>query len=156
MAAIAQREGQVIEHRHRVVDHGELKYLGDMPLLGRHRHRVVDHGELKYLGDMPLLGRQSGDIPVVEQHAAFARLQQSGNDIQQRGLAAAGRAEQCISLAVFPDMVDTLERVILRPLGVGVIAVRQALQVDLCHYRLPHAARVAAAAATSLSCSSKK
>ena len=50
-AAIAQREGEI------VVD----------------RHRVVDDRELEHLGDIALLRRRLGHIGAVEQDAAFGR-----------------------------------------------------------------------------------
>ena len=66
-ALVAQRERQVVEHRHGVVHHRELEHLGDIAFLWG---EIVDH-----------LG--------IEQHLAFGRAEQAGNDIEQRGLAAA-------------------------------------------------------------------
>src|SRR3546814_15655770 len=48
---------------------------------------------------------------------------QAGDDVQQRGLAAARRAEQGVGAAVLPDVVDLLQRevgVALRPVEIGV------------------------------------
>ena len=50
-AAIAERESEVLAHR----------------------HRVIDDGELEHLRDVALFGRQAGDVLAIHQHAAFAR-----------------------------------------------------------------------------------
>ena len=77
-AAIAQRERQIVVDRHGVVDDRELEHLRDVALVGRH----------------------VGQVDVVEQHAAFGRPHQAGDDVEQGGLAAAGRPEQRIGAAV--------------------------------------------------------
>ena len=51
---------------------------------------------------------------AVEEHAAFARRDQPGDDVEERGLAAAGRAEQRVGAAVLPDVVEPLQRIVLR------------------------------------------
>jgi hypothetical protein len=40
-AAILEREGEILAHRHGVVDHRELEHLGDVALLGRERADVL-------------------------------------------------------------------------------------------------------------------
>src|SRR3546814_10435720 len=54
--------------------------------------------------------RQSRDVGPVADHAAFAWRDQPRDDVQQRGLAAAGRAEQRIGAAILPDMIEALQR----------------------------------------------
>ena len=48
----------------------------------KHRHGVVDHRKLENLGDVALLGGQPGDVLVVEQDLALGRDQEPGNDVQ--------------------------------------------------------------------------
>ncbi len=95
-AAVAQREGQI------VVD----------------GHRVVDDRELEHLRDVALLRRQVGHVLAVEQQLAVRGMQQAGDDVEQRGLAAAGRSEQRIGAAVLEGVVHFLQRVVLRRLRV--------------------------------------
>ena len=47
----------------------------------------------------------SGHVRPVEEDAALARRDQPGDDVEERGLAAAGRAEQRIGAAILPDVV---------------------------------------------------
>jgi hypothetical protein len=79
-AAVAQREGQIVVDGHRVVDDRELEHLRDVALCRRQRRHVL----------------------IVEQDLTFRGDEQAGNDVQKRGLAAAGRAEKRIGAAVFP------------------------------------------------------
>ncbi len=55
-----------------------------------HGHRVVDDRKLENLSDIALFGLQMGYILAVEPDMALGRNQQTGNDVQQGGLAAAG------------------------------------------------------------------
>ncbi len=115
--AIAQREGEIVVNG----------------------HRVVDDRELEHLGDVAILGRQVGDILAVEQDLAFGRLQQAGNDVEKRGLAAAGRAEQRIGAAVVPFVMDFLQRIIGRRFRIRPVGVADMVEIDACHGLSPHA-----------------
>ena len=96
-AAVAQRKRQIVVDRHGVVDDRKLEHLRDLALVGRH----------------------VGQVDVVEQHAAFGRPHQAGDDVEQRRLAAAGRPEQRIGAAILPFDVELLQRPI-----VGVARLR--------------------------------
>ena len=89
-AAILQRKGQVLPHRHGVIDNRELKHLSD-----------VARG-----------GRGQGHVRVAKQYPAFGGLQQTGNDVEQGGFAASRRAKQGIGRAIVPDMVDSAQGVV--------------------------------------------
>ncbi len=90
-AAVAQREGEIVVDGHGVVDDRELEDLGDVAL-GR--------GE-------------AGDVAVVEEDLAFAGDDEAGDDVEERGLAAAGGAEERVGAAVLPFEVDRLQRVVV-------------------------------------------
>ncbi len=110
-AAVAEREGEVLAHGHRVVDDRELEDLGDVALLG---------GEV-------------GHVAVAEEHLALRGAEQAGDDVEQRGLAAARGAEEGVGAAVLPDVVQLLERVVGLALRVGQVAVREVGEGDLRH-----------------------
>ena len=117
-AAIAQREGQV------VVD----------------GHGVVDHRELEDLRDVAPVGRQVGHVLAVEQHASLRWPQQPRDDVEQRGLAAAGRPEQGVGAAILPFDVELLERPVGIRCRVGHVAVAQVLEGDRRHGSAPQPA----------------
>ena len=77
------------------------------------------------------------DVPAVEQHRALARRHEPGDDVEERGLAAARRAEQRIGAALAPDMVDRASAR-SRParVGCGLVGVGEVLERDLGHARL--------------------
>jgi hypothetical protein len=77
-AAIAQRKGEIVVDCHGVVDDRELEHLRDIPLFRACFRHVLG----------------------VEPDLSVARPQQAGDEIEQRGLAAAGRAEQRVGAAV--------------------------------------------------------
>ena len=79
-AAIAQRKGQI------VVD----------------GHGVVDDRELEHLRDVALVGRNVRQVDAIEQNPSLGRTHETGDDVEQGGLAAAGRSEQGIGTAVRP------------------------------------------------------
>ena len=130
-AAISEREGQVLAHRHGVVDHRELEHLGDVALPGAERH----------------------DIAAVEQDPAPRRPHDAGDDVEQRGLAAARRPEQGVGAALAPGHRCRLQR---EARGIGAAAavgVREIDEVDAGHGARPQ--RPAAGAATSRPSGSK-
>ena len=92
-AAVAQREGQVLGHRHRVVDHRELEHLRDVALLRRRR--------------ASRRGRRTARVPCDGVH-------QARDDVEQRGLAAARGAEQRVGAAVLEAHLQRQQRVVAR------------------------------------------
>jgi urease beta subunit len=88
----SQRKGQVLAHRHGVVDDRELEHLRDVAL-----------------------GVVGAVTSSSSNRCAPGRVQQARNDVEQRGLAAARGAEQRIGLAIGPDMVHLLQR----PVGIA-------------------------------------
>jgi hypothetical protein len=113
-APVAQREGEVLAHR----------------------HRVVDHRELEHLGDVPGLRRGVGHVVAVEPDGALRRPQQPRDAVEQRGLAAAGRAQQRIGAAIVEREVQRQQRVVFVLLRMGHIGMGE-VEVDARHVRLP-------------------
>ncbi|MNS94148.1 hypothetical protein D3C72_1283550 [compost metagenome] len=122
-AAVAQREGQVLADG----------------------HGVVDHRELEHLGNIARLRRGAGDVAPVEGNGAVRGPQQSGNAVQQRGLAAAGRAQQRIGAAVLEGELQRQQRVVVIVARMRHVRVRK-VEVDACHRQPPAAAAAPAAA----------
>ena len=85
--SVPQRKGQIVEHRHGVVEHWELKNLGDITRLRGH----------------------VGHIPAIEQDPAGARTNQARNDIEQSRFTAARRPQQGIGPAIPPVVIDALD-----------------------------------------------
>jgi len=115
------------------------------------RHRVVDDRKLEHLGDIALFRLILRDVASVENDLASARRQKAGNDVEQRGLAAARGPQKRIGAAVVPGQVQFLDRKVFRTSGIGEIGMGDVLQFDPRH----HAAFARAGAATSASFSSK-
>ena len=98
-----------------------------------HSHGVVDDRELEHLRDVAPVRLSPGDVDVVEQDAPLGRLQEPRDDVEERRLPAARRAEEVVGPAVLPGEVDPLQRVVVlrgRRLDVGV---SQILQDDARH-----------------------
>ena len=110
-AAVLEREGEVLAHRHGVVDHRELEHLGDVALLRRQRH----------------------DVLAVEQHRAARRPDDAGDDVEQGGLAAARRSEQRVGAALAPGHRGRLQRKARRIGIVAAVGVRKIDEVDAGH-----------------------
>ena len=115
LALIAQREGQIVEDRHGVVDHRELENLGNVALF---RRQPIDHA-------------------IIEAHLALGGGQQPGDDVEQRALATPRRAEQCIGAALLPDMIHAPDGVITVRGGRRQVAVRQIIEVYFRHQASP-------------------
>mmetsp|Transcript_22321 Transcript_22321/g.35628 ORF Transcript_22321/g.35628 Transcript_22321/m.35628 type:complete len:229 (-) Transcript_22321:1213-1899(-) len=111
--SIAQRKGQI------VVD----------------RHRVVDHRKLKHLRDVALIGRQIGHVAIIKQDAPLGRMQKARNDVEKRGFATTGRAKQRIGTTVLPIQIDLLERIVRRAFGIGRVGMAQVGQGYFGHHR---------------------
>ena len=109
---VAQREGKIVAHG----------------------HRVVDHRELEHLRDVALGGGGVGHVHIVKQDATLRRLQQPRNDVEQRRLAATGSAQKRIGFAVDPVVVQFLEGEIILMAGVRQIGMRKVIKRDLGHY----------------------
>ena len=99
----------------------------------RDRHRVVDHRKLKHLRDISLLGRQMRDVPVVEQQTTLGGDDEAGDDVEQRRLAAAGRAEQRIGHALLPDVLQRLQLIVGLRSRLAAIGVGDAVERDGGH-----------------------
>ena len=113
-APIAQRKGQVVGHRHGVVHHRKLEYLGNIALLwGQRRH-----------------------VTPIKQDAAVRRRQQTGYAVQQGGFAAAGGAKQGIGAAVAKCETQRQQRIILVRLRVTDVRVGE-VQCDFGHSLAP-------------------
>src|SRR5690606_34024113 len=91
----------------------------------RHRHGVVHHRKLEYLGDIALLGGQTGDVTPVEQYTALRRAQQPRHAVQQRCLPAARRPEQRVRSAVPEGEMQWQQSVIVVAARVAHIRMRQ-------------------------------
>lgn len=108
--AVAQREGQVLGHRHGVVDHRELEHLGNVALLGAGARHVTP----------------------VKQHLAVRRYEQARHDVEHGGLATARGAEQRIGTTVLELHLQRQQRVVAVLLRVGLVRMRQ-VQTDAGH-----------------------
>jgi len=96
-------------------------------------HGVVDDGELEYLGDMALVGLQISDILAIEQNAALGRPDQAGNDVQETGLATAGRPEKGIGTAIVPVDIDLLQGPVRLSPRIGHIGMTKIIESDFRH-----------------------
>ena len=75
-------------------------------------------------------GRRVGDIAAVEEDASLGRLEQAGDQIEERGLAATGRPEQRIGAAIGQSSVMRLSAQSSSRLRHGDIAVAKILERD--------------------------
>ena len=66
----------------------------------RHRHMRKERVALKHGVDRTLIRRQQRDILAMQQDLAGRRMVKAGDQPEQGGLAAAGRAEQCEELVL--------------------------------------------------------
>ncbi|MOA07159.1 hypothetical protein D3C78_1268420 [compost metagenome] len=117
---VAVGEPVQLHHVQQLVDLlGDL-LLGRALALGLHAQaegNVVEHGHvaeqgvvLEHEADVAVAHVVLGDVLAVEHDAAHVRGFQAGDDPQQGGLAAAGRAEQRHQLAAVDIQVDLVER----------------------------------------------
>jgi len=106
-------------------------YQGKRQVL-EHRHRLVDHRELENVGDVAPRRGDTGDIPLVEPHLAVRGRNQARDDVQHGGLAAAGRSEQGVGAAIAPFHAERLEGVIVFGQRAGV-AVAHVVESNLGH-----------------------
>ena len=134
--------------RHAAVLQGEGEILA-------HAHGVVDDRELEDLRDVARLRRQVGDVAIVEQDASARRAHEAGDDVEKRRLPATRRSEQRIGAALVPDVVDLLQRVVVRPMRIGSVGVAEMVEGDARHDR-PQAARARSAAARRPASSKRK
>ena len=88
-------------------------------------HGVVDDRKLEHLRDVAVVRGQGGDVLAVKQHASLGRVQQAGNDVQQRRLAATGWAEQGVGAAILPLQMNAFQGEIGVRFRVRQIAVPQ-------------------------------
>ena len=64
-----------------------------------HAHARVEGVGLEHHGDAAVLGLLPGDVPLADPDLAGLDLEQAGDGVEQRGLAAAGGAQQDQELA---------------------------------------------------------
>src|SRR5690606_4771641 len=133
-APVAQREGEVVVDGHRVVDDRELEHLRDVA-----RHR-----------------RRPGDVGAVEQHPPLGGVDQAGDDVEQRRLAASRGTEQGIGAAVAPCEIDPAQREVGLRHRLLEVAVAHRFETDLRHGRQPPPAVAAAAPASTSRLSASK
>jgi hypothetical protein len=89
-----------------------------------HSHVREQRIALKHHAKVALVHRRASDRQAVDQDLAAGRQHQARNATQQRGLAAAGRPQQCHELARFDRHVDRLQGID------GAEAVTQGTDVD--------------------------
>ena len=94
--------GRPFGSRHVSALHAERHVLG-------HGHGRVKRVGLEHHGDVAVLGMGVVDDPIADPDVATARLLKAGDDGEQRGLAAAGRAEEDDELAILRHKIDALE-----------------------------------------------
>src|SRR5215472_8365563 len=87
---------------------------------------------LKHHGDIAILRRQVGDLFAADVYLAGSDLFQAGDNAKDRGLAAAGWADEHHELAVLDPKRDTVHSV-----DVGAEALRDLLEHDLRHFVVP-------------------
>ena len=76
----------------------------------------IERVGLKDHGEAAVLRVEKSDVAVADQHLALADLEEAGEDVEKRGLAAAGRAEQDDELALLDlevEVGDDGERAVL-------------------------------------------
>ena len=101
------------------------------------RHGVVDHRKLEHLGDVALLCRQRRDIDAVEQDLSTRRRDDAGDQVEQRGLAAAGGAEQRIGAALPPGHGHRLQRKAFHRRMFAAVGLREIDEVNAGHAASP-------------------
>ena len=115
------RDGLVaLRARHVAALHAEGDVLA-------HRHRRVERVGLEHHGDVAVLGRHVVDDAPADLDGTVACAIQPGDDVEQRGLAAAGRSDQHGEFAALDIEIDALQH-----LEVGV-ALRQGANAQCCH-----------------------
>ena len=116
--------------RHAAIPEGECEVLAD-------RHGVVDDRELEHLRDVALLRRELCDVGAVEQDFSARRRDDAGDQIQERGLAAAAWAEQRVGAALPPGHGHRLQRKGFRRRIVAAVGVREIDEVNAGHAASP-------------------
>ena len=94
-----------------LLDH-VLRRLGDAERerdVLAHRHVRVERVGLEHHGDAPLGRRHVGDVDAVDEDLPCGDHLEAGDHAQQRGLAAAGRPEQGAELALVDGEVEHLD-----------------------------------------------
>src|SRR5665213_607793 len=95
-----------------------LTHAGDIDLAFRHAEgdvlldaAVGQKNALRHVGDEPLPGALIAGIErdAIDGQGAFGRLQQAHHNIEQRALAAAGRADEADALALFEGEIDAAQ-----------------------------------------------
>ena len=108
----------------RLRDLAHLHAEGDVLL---HRHVRIERVGLEHHGDVALARVQVVDAPAADADLALGHGIQPGDHVEQRGLAAAGGADQHQKLARVHADVDALEDVQL------AVAFADVEQLERCH-----------------------
>ncbi len=77
--------------------------------LPRTRHLRIERVGLEHHADAAVLRLLPGDVLAVDEDLPVGDVEQAGDAVEQRGLAAAGRAEQDQELAVLDVEIEVLE-----------------------------------------------
>ena len=96
---------------HLVLDLG-LRHIGQLEgktHVLEHTHVRIQRVALEHHGQIALAGRGFGDVAPIERHTAGVGLLQPGNQAQQRGFAAARRADENHKFAALDFQVDALD-----------------------------------------------
>ncbi len=94
-------------------------------------HVRVQRVALEHHRQVALRGRQARDVAAVEDDAAGGQRLEPGDQAQQRGLAAARRADEHGELAAGDGQVDALDRLHVAEL------LLDALELEECHFLVP-------------------
>ena len=105
----AQAEGDVFEHRH-----------------VREQRQILEHH-----AEPALAGLGMGDDAVADDDVAAGRLDETGNHVERRRLAATRRPDQDQELAVADLQIDALDG------GEAAEFLDQAPEFDTCHASVP-------------------
>ena len=110
----------LLRPRHMAAFHSERDVLA-------HRHRWIERIGLEHHGDVAVLWRDVIDDPSADFHGPRARAIEPGDDVEQRGLAAAGRPDQHGEFTALDVEIDPLQH-----LQIGV-PLRQGANAQRCH-----------------------
>src|SRR5262249_42567311 len=113
---VGDLQARKLDERERVGDPAGYLRLGDpahaqaVADIGRHVHVREQRVVLKHDADLAPIRRDIRDPLAVDGDLAAVRHQKAGDEVEQRGLAAAGRPEQRYQLAATDQQRDVIER----------------------------------------------
>src|SRR5262249_4994255 len=94
----------------------------------RQQARVLEHHRA--------IGAGAGYAPAIDRHAAALVGQQPGDDVEERGLAAAARADDRQELAVVDRQRDVRQGEVLAAVALDVVVLGEVLDDELHSGRL--------------------